>query len=541
MATTDLTPMRKKTFHSLHRRINVLISAALVLLSESSHAAQWVIVPSIGLRETYSDNIALAPASSAKSEWVTELVPGISAQANGPRFKLNAIYAVHLLDYRNVTTPAPRSLHEGNVLANGEVIRNLFFVDAEASVTQQNILSFGPQSIDTINTTGNRTEVRTSRLSPYLRRNFGNFATAELRYTDQRTRTSDVDELNADSRRILFDLNSGLRFHTWGWDLLLDRQRIDYVKALPVEFNRYIGKLRYAISPRLSANLIAGHEDNNYSATDGERNGRVWALALSWAPSEITSVAASAGERFFGRTYSLLARHRSPMSTWTLGYNEDVTTLAGIGSTGTFDTVRFLNALASTNEFESTTQISTMNPLAGTSIPGAPVQQGLLDLFAPNTGLPGGLTSSIYGLSNRVYLQRLLQASVELRGARNRVLLRLYGTRREPLSTGMAPAILSPTTPPLLDDDTRQVGMGALWTMYLSSRTNLNVDASITHIHSYTDDRTDRDRIVRVSLIKRLQEKLSASIEVRHQQRTSTASNADYRENAVVLFMLMQF
>ncbi|WP_151446691.1 TIGR03016 family PEP-CTERM system-associated outer membrane protein [Lacisediminimonas profundi] len=717
-------------------RLNLVMPAVLLLFCAEARPAQWTIVPSIGLREAYTDNVALTPSPRASSDWVTELVPGITAAAVGPRFRFSGSYGLHLLDYRR--SGSNDALNNGSLTANGELVKDWLFIDAAASVTQQNISGFGPQSVDLINDTANRTEVRNVQVSPYLRRQFGSFAIGEARYTAQSIRTTSGDLLNADAHRVTVDVSSGSEFARWGWDVLLDRQKIDYLNAFPLEFNRYTAKLRYAITPRLAAHIIGGHEDNDYPALGAEGNGRVWAGAVTWAPSENTIVSGSAGHRFFGRTFNLLASRRTQRSAFTLGYSEDVTTLAGIGSTGTFDTVRMLSALANANaptiqnlppgfsqsgpnpygsagtlampvpqsqaqraqrqdqlpilapgsdaaiaEAAAATAGGAQRPSAApqaagadqrrimpsdsgpaglargesagdtrgdrldaaggetagetlpapglprtsatpsrpTATPARPVrqpvrpsayqdramaaeagiageaaageaarvaappeagppgtipvpafagqaavpvppgwgnpiapiipqaaaalasstaQQNLLDPFARNTGLPGGLGGFSYGLSNRVYLQKLLQATFELTGARNNMMVRLFATRREPLSIASTPVAPPPTALPFQDDNSRQAGVNLSLTHHLSPRTHLNLGVNYARLHSYLDGRTDRDGSVRIALARRLRDKVSASIEFRRQQRSSSMSDVDYKENAVIAFLFIQ-
>ena len=47
---------------------------------------------------------------------------------------------------------------------------------------------------------------------------------------------------------------------------------------------------------------------------------------FAWEPSSRTSVSASIGERFFGRTYYLSASHRTRRTVWNISYDEAVTT-----------------------------------------------------------------------------------------------------------------------------------------------------------------------------------------------------------------------
>ena len=74
-------------------------AAAMLLLSSHSVAAEWKITPSLDLRETYSDNIRLAPQGNEQSDFVTQINPGISLTGTGPRLKVNASYVMQNLFY----------------------------------------------------------------------------------------------------------------------------------------------------------------------------------------------------------------------------------------------------------------------------------------------------------------------------------------------------------------------------------------------------------------------------------------------------------
>ena len=41
------------------------------------------MTPSLKLAETYTDNVFLSPEGSRQSDWITQIIPGISVTANG--------------------------------------------------------------------------------------------------------------------------------------------------------------------------------------------------------------------------------------------------------------------------------------------------------------------------------------------------------------------------------------------------------------------------------------------------------------------------
>src|SRR4051812_23127343 len=58
----------------------------------------WTIVPSIGLRGTYNDNVSLA-ATPEHGEFITDIIPGLSIAGRGRRFSANLNYSGDVLFY----------------------------------------------------------------------------------------------------------------------------------------------------------------------------------------------------------------------------------------------------------------------------------------------------------------------------------------------------------------------------------------------------------------------------------------------------------
>src|SRR4051812_2652393 len=74
---------------------------AMLLTPGASPFAQtraWTIVPSIGLRGTYNDNVTLA-ATPEGGEFITDIYPGLSIVGRGRRFSANLNYTADVLFY----------------------------------------------------------------------------------------------------------------------------------------------------------------------------------------------------------------------------------------------------------------------------------------------------------------------------------------------------------------------------------------------------------------------------------------------------------
>ncbi|MDO9188337.1 MAG: TIGR03016 family PEP-CTERM system-associated outer membrane protein, partial [Sulfurimicrobium sp.] len=153
MATTTAKIIKKRHCRSVSLTTSRSAMGAMLLLSLNSIAADWKITPSLDLKETYSDNIRLASPGNEKSDFVTQINPGISLTGTGPRLKVNARYGMQNLIYAEESSRNTLR-HQLNAGANAELLDDLLYLDGKASISQQNISTFGQQSTgDNINIT----------------------------------------------------------------------------------------------------------------------------------------------------------------------------------------------------------------------------------------------------------------------------------------------------------------------------------------------------------------------------------------------------
>ncbi|MDD5404046.1 MAG: TIGR03016 family PEP-CTERM system-associated outer membrane protein [Sulfuricella sp.] len=517
------------TAKSTRNRLRAACSAAAILLLPAhAIAAEWTIVPSLDLKETYSDNITLAPRGYEQSDFVTQVIPGISLTGTGPRLRVNARYAMQNLFYAQESNRNTIN-HMLNANANAELVDNLLFMDGLASISQQNISLTGPQAADNVNVTGNRTEVKTYSLSPYLRHSFGNTASSELRYTHSAVSSGVGGLADSQTDRINLGINSGSAFRTVGWGLNYSNQKTAYDNSastlIQSRDNEVIsGNLRYMVTSRFSLKATGGYEKNDYISIGTKPEGSFWSGGFSWTPGPLTSIDASAGKRFFGNTYSLAASHRTRLTAWNIAYNEDITsTQSQFLLPPTIDTSGFLNQLWAA------------------TIPDPVARQQIVDSFIQANGLPLSLAESLNYLTNRLFLQKSLRASVALTGARNTLVLSLFNTSRNAQTAQAQDSILFGSSNLALSDKTRQVGGNALWNWRLGPRTSANINAGYTRMSYPELDRTDNDKTLRFSLVRQIQPKLSGAVELRRLQRDSSQSIGTYRENAVTASLHMSF
>jgi uncharacterized protein (PEP-CTERM system associated) len=144
-------------------------------------------------------------------------------------------------------------------------------------------------------------------------------------------------------------------------------------------------------------------------------------------------------------------------------------------------------------------------------------------------------------LSNQVFLEKKLLATVALNGAKNTIVLNLFDQIRD------ARAIGAVTSPLLGNNDfassarIEQRGGSVLWNYRFAPRTSSNVSVGYSR-NTYSDiDREDRDKYLKIGLTRQIQPKITASLDYRRLQRDSTLSGNDYRENAIMVALHMTF
>jgi uncharacterized protein (PEP-CTERM system associated) len=502
---------------------SVGITIATVMLSPRAEASEWRVTPTVDVRSTYTDNVRLAPRGAERSDFISEFTPGISVSRDGPGLKLNAKYGLQYLTYAN-DSEGSRIAHQLSATANAELVKNLFFIDGNATVNQQNISALGPQPTDNTNVTENRATVRTYTISPYLRHSFGSTASSEARYTRTSTSASTGGLSSGDTDALLMSLNSGPAFRTLGWGLQYSQQKNHFDDAQTIDSRTTTGSLRYMVSPQFYLTATGGYDRYDYISAGDEPRGRFYTGGFSWKPTERTSITASAGKRFWGKTYMLESSVRSRMSLWQVSYNEAITT-----SQAQFA----IQTTSSTSDF--------LNQLFLSSKPDPVDRQKAVDLFIFSTGLPPVLSRSVNYFTNQFFLQKSLQASVAITGAKNTVVLSLFNTsRRAQTALSATDALLGPASQ-ALDADTRQAGVNALWQWRVTPLTSVSFNAGYARTKLESNDALQKLKTIRAVIATQIQPKLSGGLELRRQMQTSELAGGDYVENAIAAFLSMRF
>jgi len=490
-------------------------------------AAEWDIRPRLSISETYTDNVRLGGiggfggfggSGTSRSDFITQINPGVNLTGNGRRFNANANYTLNSLFFAN----SGRTLIRQQLNSNGtaEILRDLLFIDGRAAISQQNAFLFGSQAPDNANLSGNLRDVRTWSISPYMRHRFKNLASGEVRYARSGVSSNARRFFNNSSDAFIASLNSGSAFRTLGWGLNYTHTEISRERAGidlgKIELERTTGTLRYAVTSQFSLIGTGGYERNSFISIRGKPSSHFWTAGFSWTPTRRTSLSASAGERFFGRTFFGSFEHRTRRTLWNASYVEDITTFGQQSLLGG----AILNAGF----------LGQLPGLDGTSI--------------LNQGLPLILSDPNNFLTNRLFLLKRFQASLAINGRKNTVVFRVFNMTRKSFSPDQEDADLIGLPNALLTRDTRQTGGNVLWNHRLGPRTNVNVNFGYTQFEFNATGQTNDNIIATLGVNKQLSERVSASLLYRHQRRlTGNANNFsnNFSANAITATLNMNF
>jgi uncharacterized protein (PEP-CTERM system associated) len=499
--------------------VPVVVMAAL--LAPAAHGADWTFVPTVELRQTYTDNLTLATDELARGQFVTELTPGFLLNAKGRRLDLRARYQLSYFAFSDndlAGTNSSQQMFSGD--ARATLIDEMLFLDAAGSIGNQAISPFGPQVNSNNYASANRAKVKTYRISPYLKHNFGDRVRTELRYTHDSVDSGNVGLRTSESDTMSLRVSNNRAGRRFGWDATHSRQRLDdNLSESNTEQSNL--SLRYSLTSRFALTGSAGHDSYDYQSLGGATEGQSWSAGLEWTPSSRTSFKASAGKRFFGDSYTLTALHRSRHSVWSINYNDAVTTSrAQFLLPATINTAAMLDDLFAAN---------IADPVARARA----VQE-----YIASNALPDSLATNINYFSNRYLLQKQFQASAAFRSARSTLVLSVFNTRREPLSVQEAGGPFEPGA--IFNEPTEQRGASASASYSISARSMLSLSASSTKTDSSTTGQAGDQRAVRLALTRQFQSRLKGALELRRVNGTLASGTGTYRETALSASLSLQ-
>lgn len=500
-----------------------LALAAMLLSAECR--ADWKITPLAELRETYSTNISAEPDSIAHHSFVTESAPGLAVQSAGSHLTLNASAQWRVFSYSNKDAPNVQdSDRRYQADARAMLVDQFLFVDAGASSQRQAVSAFGPLTGSPYSSV-NRTEVSTWRISPYLQHRFGNSATATARFTRDSVEASYDGYGSSVASTTLLDLSSGTSSAMLGWNVSYNRQELNNRIGGRSSLDNLIAGLRYRVRPQLSLTASAGYDSYDYATLNESTSGASWSTGLIWTPTARTKVQASFGHRYFGKTGSLDASHRTRHTVWSATYSDEITT--------------------SRSQFLLPAAIDTaamLDSMFSSAYPDPVQRRAAVQAYMASAGLPASLADSVNFLSNRYVRAKRLQLGAVLRGARSNLALSLFQDQRAALSLQQSDSALLGNQLATLNDNVRQRGASADAEYRLSTRTTMQAGVYAVRAQSLDTGIASNNRRWHLGMSRQIDRHVRGVLELRHVIGSfGTASSDTYHENAIAAALSVQY
>ncbi|HZM36665.1 MAG TPA: TIGR03016 family PEP-CTERM system-associated outer membrane protein [Burkholderiales bacterium] len=403
--------------------------------------APWTVNTDITVRETYNDNPGLAPAGREEHDFITEITPGLRMSGSGPRLRGYFDYRPSLIYYAHGTSE-DRFLNRLTGFGTLEAVDNFFYIDANASITQDYLSPFGARPADVTISTPNQLETRTVGLSPYVRGALLRDYSYELRYRKLWT-TTDRSELgNLDSDYWTGRLASQIRL--FGWALEYEASKIHYEQftAQPDRETR-LARARLYFQPDYAWRFTAsaGREENNYRSLGSMEASDMYGAGVTWAPSNRTLADVQYEERFFGPYRLARFNHRTRLTAWNVTYLRDISDFQQ-------------EALRLPPGFT----LPLVDAIFRARIPDPIERQEAIEQFYRNSATPLFLSSSLAFYTQQIVLQERLEGSVRIIGVRNSIGFSAFARKSNRFSEGLT-GILPDAF--LQRDELKEKGFGA--------------------------------------------------------------------------------
>lgn len=467
----------------------------------------WAFTPSVSVEQTFTDNYKIT--SNGESDAITRATVGLHLVGNGSRVRGYFDYSLSGVAYARHSS---ENEFQNALRANGtiEAIEDFAFIDVNGSVSQQQISAFGPTSPTDALANGNRTEVRTVTVSPYIRGVLGGFARYEVRLTETVNRSSQFGQADYDTTAGSVSLYGGDTRRALGWSLSATTTTQDYTDGASTHNDVLRGTVAYPVYDSVVLTAIGGTERNDLRTAE-KKSYSIYGLQLDWVPSQRTNLSARYEHRFFGNAHSVSFTYRMPRTVLTLLDSRDVSVGGRNGFGGTL------------YDFVALFYSGITDPVQRDLL----IQRALIGRDPNSTSIPGFLTTA-------QTLQRLQSASLGWTGVRDNVVLQLTRT-----TTQQLPQASTPSAGDLAFGTVRQTGLSLLWSHRLTPLSSLN--ASIGWTRGSSDNATLSNRLKTLNLgwTTQLAPRLRAGLGARY--TNSSGSTAGYTERAVFANLGYQF
>jgi uncharacterized protein (PEP-CTERM system associated) len=486
-----------------------------MVFAASAQAETWRFEPSIGVEETLTNNVNLAPNDTRRGDLVTQLTPGFSVVEAGAHTSLSGFVALPILLYARTGAENNKVEPQVSLLGSWEVVDRLFFVESAVSVTQQYLTPFGTRSESLANATDNRYTSQTYRVTPYLKGSNSDY-TYELRDNNIWTKgnASGVSDTYTNDLAGTFQRDP----LPWGWAIDIDRMDTKFQGQADQSLELARARALYQVDPQVQLSASGGYEHNDLLIES--KGNTIYGVGAKWRPTERTNVEGTWEHRFFGASYNFVLANRGALSVWNVVASRNITTYP-----------QQLAALPG-----GTNVAFALDQLFFSRIPDLSARQNAINQFIRDRGLPPTLSSSVILYTQQITLQQAFTATAGILGARNSLFFSAFRVHQEPV-TGSGAVFPDPFG--TLNNST-QTGGNVVWTHTLTPLVSFtsSLEASRTVLNDQPG--VTKQGAIRAGITSPIAPLTSVYGGIRYQVSRSDIST-DYNELAVFVGLTHRF
>ncbi len=483
-------------------------------VAPAADAIDWRFEPTLNVSSTYTDN-ARQRSNDPQDALILTTTPGFKLRSEGSR-RVQASLQYGLTGVKRFGDDRSDDLyHNLNAAGKAELVKDFLFIDGSANVSQQLISLLGSPADATTNNS-NRANTGIYSISPYIQKRIGTFAQAQVRYTQSGAVFENSVANNINSNSIGAFLNSGTRFNDLSWGLDYQLRDATMRGGQDTQFEHYGVSLGYKLTHYVRVFGTVGHDSNDYIAAPGtETSGGFWTAGLGWSPNRRTSMDASFGDSYYGKTYGFHLDYRTQYSVWTASYDDGISDISQL--------------LLNTQPFTAWNCDQGPVLTSGTFPPPPPNWTNCsLDVTYPAGSVPVGLTSGIF-------VSKTLRAGGAWSKGKSSLGVNVFYTRRQYQQLAGLP-------------EDERLGVIATYGYRLQPHTTLNANLAYTNTLvpvgldlGTTIDRDDNLYTASIGVTHQFDSRLSGALTLRRQQRDSNDPASNFDENSITASAFMRF
>ncbi|MCB1775446.1 MAG: TIGR03016 family PEP-CTERM system-associated outer membrane protein [Gammaproteobacteria bacterium] len=297
------------------------LSLAVSLLPATySLAGDWQLTESTAFGLTHVDRSGNNPYSGM----VLQATPTLNFVGESGRSFANVNYRPTFSVGGGTTDP---KFLTHDLIARGQVeaIEDVFFLGANASARLYGNEGIAG-SVDSININSDGGQSYSLGVTPEFRFHLNRYADLVSRNNFNKVW---YDDDNSSSRSDSFQsvyhvgLRNGRHFGPLSWRADASYDITEYDTRTDDRREATVG-VGYRVTSQLQMNGEVGYERNDLQTSRPETEGSIWTVGADWNPGPRTTVAVSAGERYFGSIYDFDFTHTSRRTQFRLGASRDV-------------------------------------------------------------------------------------------------------------------------------------------------------------------------------------------------------------------------